>query len=194
MQVSMLPRSLKMSQLKQLVESFQDITYPKVTRSERGNKLFLETTIEELESLLKKYKNLTTVDHKARLLRDAIDFYLRRYHKFAIEGAIGAHYRETSIDINDCDFEHVIPQKIIRDMLIQGNLNLIQALNPPTCYLHKDNHKALKQSGWDSKTPSIWNFFKRYTNTFSANFETYNGKIVTDDWNLDDHYLHFNIK
>ena len=184
-----------MSKFKELIESFEEVHYPKVTRSEKGIALFRETTIEEIERLVDKYKNLTTVDQKARLLRDGIDFYLRRYHKFAIEGTIGGHYREVGVAPELCDFEHVIPQKTIRDMLLQGKLNIDQAMNPPTCLIHKENHVILKESGWDSKTPSVWHFFDRYTRTFTAEYKTYNGQDIKDPhaWTLEKHYNFFGI-
>jgi len=185
-----------MSKFKELIESFEEVHYPKVTRSEKGNALFRETTIEEIERLVDKYKNLTTIDQKARLLRDGIDFYLRRYHKFAIEGTIGGHYRESGVAPELCDFEHVIPQKTIRDMLIQGKLTIAQAMNPPTCLIHKENHVILKESGWDSKTPSVYHFFDRYTTVFEATFTTYNGQVINNphEWTLEQHYNFFNIK
>ena len=179
-----------MSEFRALVESFEEVSYPKVTRSEKGNALFREVCVQEIERLVATYQALTTIYQKARLIRDGIDFWLRRYHKFAIEGTVDGHYREVGVNSADCDFEHVIPQKIIRDMLLQGKLTIAQAMNPPTCLIHKDNHKALKGSGWDSKTPSVWHFFDRYTNVFTATFATYNGKAIANphEWTLDKHY------
>jgi hypothetical protein len=173
-----------------LIESFREVHYPKVTRSEEGYVLTRELVTSELERLLTTYRGLTVVNQRARLLRDGIDFWLRRYHGYAIGGGTGSHYRQVGVSENDCDFEHVIPQKIVRDMLIQNKLTITQAMNVPTCLIHKDLHKELKQSGWDSKTPSVWHFFDRYTNVFKAEFETHNGQAITDphNWTLDKHY------
>ena len=75
-------------------------------------------------------------------------------------------------------------------MLIQNKLTITQAMNVPTCLIHKDLHKELKQAGWDSKTPSVWHFFDRYTTVFQAEFETHNGQPIADphEWTLDKHY------
>jgi hypothetical protein len=184
-----------MSKFKTLVESFQEVNYPRVTRTADGNKLFEATVVAELDRLVTTYRGLTAVDQKARVLRDGIDFWLRRYHGFAIDGTIGAYYKEADLDPSECDFEHVIPQKIIRDMLIQGKLTPQQAMHPPTCLIHKDNHKMLKSTGWDSKTPSIWHFFDRYTKVFDCKLLTYTGQEITDphDWTLEKHYKYLNI-
>jgi len=128
-------------------------------------------------------------------VRDGIDLYLRRYQSYTIEFQIGSHYRQCGVDKNDCDFEHVIPQAKIRDMLIQGKLTIAQAMNPPTCLLHHEHHKSLKKTGWASKTPSLWNFFDRYTAIFDATYETAYGQLIENphDWTLEKHYEYFNI-
>jgi hypothetical protein len=173
-----------------LIESFREVNYPKVSRSEEGYVLTRELVIDELTRLVATYRGLTVVNQRARLIRDGIDFWLRRYHGYAIAGGTGSHYRQVGVNERDCDFEHVIPQKIVRDMLIQNKLTITQAMNVPTCLIHKDLHKELKQTGWDSKTPSVWHFFDRYTTVFQAEFETHNGQPIADphEWTLDKHY------
>lgn len=182
--------------LKSLVESFNEVNYPRVTRNADSYAKSEQFVVIELERLLSMYKELDTVDQTARLIRDGIDYWLRRYHGYSVEGSIGSHYRETGISAEHCDFEHVIPQAKIRDMLIQGKLTIRQAMNPPTCLINKENHIALKQAGWASKTPSIWHFFDRYTGVFTATFETFNGQPITDphNWTLGKHYEYFGIK
>lgn len=177
----------------QLVEGFQEVTYPKVVRnldSYEQSRKFIET---EVARLLSQYRSLTAVDQTARLIRDGIDLYLRRYHGYSIEGHIGSHYRQTGTDTGVCDFEHVIPQSKIRDLLIQDRLSIWQAMNPPTCLIHKDLHKDLKEQGLASKTPSPWNFWKRYE-SLAIQIETHNGQPVdTANWTLGDHYRYFGI-
>lgn len=184
-----------MNNFKDLIESFEEFNYPRVTRGPRSYELSEEFIFAEIERLLSMYKELTTVDQRARLIRDGIDMYLRRYHGYAVEGSIGSHYREVGVSSSLCDFEHVIPQAKIRDLLIKEKLTIRQAMNPPTCLIHKQNHIALKQAGWASKTPSIWHFFDRYTGVFTAQFETHNGQLITNphDWTLETHYNYFGI-
>jgi hypothetical protein len=185
-----------MTELKQLLESHQDINYPKVVRNEEGVILARECTVIELERLLEIYRGLTEVNQKARLVRDGIDFWLRRYHGYAIQGSLGGHYREAGVRTELCDFEHIIPQKTIRDLLIHGKLTINQAMNAPTCQLTKDKHQMLKEQGWASMTPSTWHFFDRYTNIFPISLETYNGQPITDPhaWTLQTHYDFFGIQ
>ena len=184
-----------MNKFKELVESFTEVNYPKVTRGEHSYTQSREFIEEEISRLLEMYRSLTSVDQKARLIRDGIDMYLRRYHDYAIQGNIGSHYRQVGIDRLECDFEHIIPQSKIRDLLIQNKLSIRQAMNPPTCLIERRHHVTLKQEGWGSKTPSIWHFFDRYTLVFDEKFETFNGQPIEDlhNWTLEEHYKFFNI-
>ena len=141
------------------------------------------------------YRGLTKLDQRARLIRDGIDLYLRRGHGYSIEGSIGSHYRQVGVDIKNCIFEHMIPQSRIRDLLIQDRISIRQAMNPPTCLISKENDVLLSKSGYNNKTPSYWHFFDRYTKTFDATYETFNGQVIADphDWTLWEHYKHFGI-
>ena len=141
------------------------------------------------------YQSLTTLDQRARLIRDGIDLYLRRGHNYTIEGNIGAHYEEVGVDINNCIFEHMIPQSRIRDLLIQDRISIEQAMNPPTCLISKSHDAQLSKSGFNNKTPSYWNFFDRYTKVFTAQYETFNGQEITDphNWTLAKHYEFFGV-
>jgi hypothetical protein len=50
----------------------------------------------------------------------------------------------------------------------------------------------LKEAGWASHTPDLWYPFKRYTQVFAAEFETYDGvKIDPETWTLEQHYAYF---
>lgn len=184
-----------MSRLKQLVEGFTPVTYSRVQRGDRAYKETYELTVVELDRLVKEYKKLTQVGQTARLIRDAIDHWIRRYHGYAIEGSIGSHYIEVGVDRANCVFEHVIPAAKVRDMLLAGVLTVKQALNTPTCLISKRNDDILREEGHVSSSPDYYNFFKRYNVFDEARFVTYNGQVVEnlDTWTLDDHYQFFNI-
>lgn len=187
---------MKKSDFQALVESYEHVEYTKVKRDQRAYTQTAAFVSRGLKMCLWFYKRLNEANQVARLCRDMIDILLRRYHEYAIQGNIQAHYREQGVSKKDCDFEHVIPQKVIRDMLIQGKLTIEQAMNPPTCLISKAHHIALKKAGWASKTPDVYHFFDRYTNVFTANFETYNGQVIADphNWTLEKHYIYFGIK
>ena len=183
-----------MTSLKTLVENFQEVHYPRVIRNSNSYIQSEEFIKGEISRLLGMYEKLTTVNQTARLIRDGIDMYLRRYHGYSIEGNIGSHYRQKDVTADVCDFEHVIPQAKIRDLLIQQRITIDQAMNPPTCLIHKDLHRTLKEEGWASKTPDIYYFWRRYTNIFNIEIEVFNGRSIdTSSWNLDDHYSYFSI-
>lgn len=181
--------------LRENVEGFAEVRYSKVVRNSKAYEQTKKFILAEVQRLIELYEQLDAVDQTARLTRDGIDFWLRRAHGYNIEGDIGSHYRQKDVQAQDCDFEHVIPQAKIRDLLIQGRITVHQAMNPPTCLIDKELHRQLKDEGWASRTPDIWNFWKRYTNVFEAEFETHNGvAIVTDAWNLGKHFEYFGIE
>lgn len=185
-----------MNNLKKLVEAFAPVNYSRVQRGDKAYKETYELTVRELERLVNEYKTLQQVGQTARLLRDSIDHWIRRYHGYAIEGAIGSHYKEVGVDLSNCVFEHVIPAAKVRDMLLQGVLTVKQALNTPTCLISKRNDEILREEGHVSSSPDYWNFFKRYEVFDEANFITYNGEVISDTakWTLADHYKFFNIE
>lgn len=186
---------MKKSDFQKLVESYEPIEYNKVKRDQRSYEQTTAFVSRGLKMCLWFYRKLNEANQVARLCRDVIDYLLRRAHKYNIAENIGAHYREKNLDKQNCDFEHVVPEKVIRDMLIQGKLTIEQAMNPPTCLINKCNHVALKKAGWDSKTPSVYHFFDRYTQVFDSAFETYNGQPIADlhNWTLEKHYQYFGI-
>ena len=182
-----------MSTLKTLVESFVKKTYKKVQRGDRSYRDTYKITVSELERLVDMYKDCIDEDQTARLIRDSIDHWIRRYHDYSIRGDIGAHYRQVGIEQGDTVFEHVIPANEIRDMLIEGKLTVKQALNAPTCLIKKADDVKLRKSGLSASSPSRWFFFRRYLGLESV-FTTYNGHSVDlDKWTLEDHYRLFNI-
>jgi hypothetical protein len=51
---------------------------------------------------------------------------------------------------------------------------------------------ALKDAGWASHTPDMWLPFKRYSNVFDAEFQTYDGTpIDPETWTLERHFDYF---
>jgi len=68
-----------------------------------------------------------------------------------------------------------------------------QACNMPTCKLSKERDDKLREAGWASKTPDIYNFWKRYEYSFETKdlFETYDGVNVNTAMTLDEHFERF---
>jgi hypothetical protein len=184
-------------QLKEAVEGFKEINYRQVMveRNEDAYRITEDFIQGEVSRLVEMYRNLTVLDQRARLIRDGIDLYLRRGHGYNIGGSIGSHYREVDVDVANCIFEHMIPQARIRDLLIQDRISIKQAMNAPTCLISPENNDLLNKAKLNNKTPSYWNFFDRYTKSFTAQFETFNGQAITDphDWTLGKHYKFFGV-
>jgi len=178
------------------IQSFKPQTYPRV---KRGADTHIESRMlveAEINRLLESYHVLKDSNHshgerqKLRLLRDAIDHWLRRYQGYVIQGGVGSHYVEVGISGKRI-FEHVIPTRDALDMLIQKKLNVAQAMNIPTCLISKDNDIKLRQAGLVKTNPDPWNFFKRY-DVLKADFSMYDGTHIDPDcWTLAHHYEHF---
>lgn len=183
-----------MSNLKQLVESFLKRNYRKVRRDDKAYRQTLDITTSELARLLEMYQTCIDEDQTARLIRDSIDHWIRRYHDYVIRGNIGSHYVAAGIKQGETVFEHIIPANIVRDMLIQGKLTINQALNTPTCLISKVDDEILRKSGLVSSTPNNWHFFDRYQ-VLNTKFKTWNGIEVTDlhQWTLEKHFEIFNV-
>jgi hypothetical protein len=185
--------------LKESMQNMRGKKYVNVKRNDKAYEQALSTTIEELERLVDLYQTTVTEDDmRARLLRDSIDHWIRRYHKYAIQGKIKSHYHQRGVSLvaEDCIFEHVIPASTIRDKLIAGELTITQALNVPTCRVSRKVDAALRQKGLHDTTPDGWFFFKRYKLALdSIAIETYNGQPVTDlnTWTLQNHFDFFGI-
>lgn len=182
-----------MEQLKLLVEGYRQKNYHRVHRNDESYRQTLELTVQELERLVKMYKEHFAEDQTARLIRDCIDHWIRRYHDYCVRGSIGSHYREVGVVQGESVFEHVIPASSVRDMLIEGRLSITQALNTPTCLVKKSSDDNLRANGLSSTSPNNWNFFKRYS-VLGSHFTTYNGKDIPDQWSLEDHFKLFDIK
>ena len=183
-----------MNTLRESVSSFNSINHGRVIRNGESYVQTESYIREVIESSLTEYSAITETNQRARLIRDNIDFMLRRYHGYCIKDRIGAHYRQVGLRHSDpTDFEHVIPASVIRDLLIYKRISINEAMNPPTCILHRDQHKLLAEQGLASKSHDIWNFWTRYKGLDLELATHDNTKIDKTTWNLGDHYEYFNV-
>lgn len=179
--------------LKESLEKFVAPVYGKTRRTQETYKTVATRCSQQLVRLVQEYLAVENDQQLLREIRNDIDYYLRRYHKYCIEERDGmkAHYHEVGAD-EDCDFEHLIPASRIRDLLISGIITVEQALNTPTVRLSRAKHMALKDAGWASHTPDMWLPFRRYSQVFDAKFETYDGtSIDPETWTLERHFDYF---
>ena len=178
-----------------LKENLDKFVQPVYSKAKRGAETYSATAnyvYDKLKIAVKEYHNSEDDVQTRRLIRDTIDFHLRRYHGYCIKENIGSHYRQVGIE-GKAVFEHMIPNAVIRDLLLAGVLTPEQACNPPTCTLSVDNDKLLRQAGWASKTPDVYNFWERYKYCFETQglFETYTGTVVDTNMTLEDHFNRF---
>jgi len=183
---------------KLLESSVQGFVYPDYGRVIRDGTAYVATdrfVRRGLKICLLLYSKIERLDQTARLIRDAIDFLLRRYHGYSVQGRIKAHYRDQSIRANDkTDFEHVIPASVLTALLIQGRISVDLAMNPPTCLIKKKHHRLLQQHGYGNRTPDVFWFWRRY-NLLGIDIETHDGtKVDFNNWNLATHCEYFKIK
>jgi hypothetical protein len=179
--------------LKESLEQFIAPVYGKTKRTSETYKTVADHCSQAIDNLAQQYLGVENNQQKLREIRNDIDYYLRRYHRYCIEerNGMSAHYHEIGAD-SDTDFEHLIPASRIRDLMLSGVLTVEQALNAPTVKLSRSKHVALKDAGWASHTPDMWLPFVRYDCVFLAKFETYDGKeIDTKTWTLQQHYDYF---
>lgn len=178
-----------------LQEALENFAQPVYTRTKRSPESYAATAAyvtANLERLVDLYRNTKNDEQTYRLIRDDIDNALRRYHQYCIKENIGAHYVERGLEGNGI-FEHMVPASTIRDLLIARVITSEQACNMPTCKLSKDKDDTLREAGWASKTPDIYNFWKRYEYSFDVDgvFTTYDGVRVNTNMTLDDHFKRF---
>lgn len=177
--------------LQESIGNFQEFSY---TRVKRGNESYADTlhiTKSELDRYVVLYREGGNAQH-LRLIRDAIDHWLRRYHGYSIRGSIGSHYKTSmGVKAKNKIFEHVIPASKTRDMLLQGVLTTEQAINMPTCFVSKQQDISLNKSGRVSSSSNLWLFFERY-NVFRDKITTYDGTPVDPEtWTLEKHFEYF---
>lgn len=179
--------------LKESLKQFTPPVYGKTKRTTDTYKTVAAHCTRNLNRLVVEYKSVKNNQQLLRELRNDIDYYLRRYHEYCIQQRDGmkAHYHEVGAD-KDCDFEHLIPAARIRDLLLDGTITVEQALNTPTVRLSRAKHHALKDAGWASKTPDMWLPFVRYSNVFTATYQTHDGTTIDPEtWTLEKHYEYF---
>ena len=180
--------------LKESLEAFIAPVYGKSKRSPASYKTVAIHCSLHIDRLVKEYQTVINDQQRLREIRNDIDYYLRRYHKYCIEERDGmkAHYHEIGADA-ETDFEHLIPAARIRDLLLANSITTEQALNAPTVKLSRAKHMLLKDAGWASKTPNMWLPFTRYTNVFAADYQTHDGTAIDPaSWTLEKHYEYFN--
>jgi hypothetical protein len=179
--------------LKESLQQFTAPVYGKTQRSAKTYQTVAQHCTSHLNRLIEEYRTVRNDQQLLRELRNDIDEKLRRYHEYCIKQRVGmgAHYHEIGADA-ETDFEHLIPAARIRDLLLANTITVEQALNAPTVRLSRAKHAQLKEAGWASHTPDMWLPFRRYSQVFTAVFETHDGtQIDPETWTLDDHFDYF---
>ncbi len=179
--------------LQESLEQFTAPVYGKTKRTSDTYQTVADYCTKNLERLIAEYRSVKNNQQLLREIRNDIDYYLRRYHEYCIKQRDGmaAHYHEQGAD-EDTDFEHLIPAARIRDLLLAGVITVVQALNAPTVKLSRSKHAELKEAGWASTTPDMWIPFRRYSQVFTAKFETHDGTAIDQEaWTLEDHFNYF---
>ena len=179
--------------LQELLEQFTAPVYGKTRRTAETYQTVASYCTGNLIRLVVEYNAIQNDQQLMREIRNDIDTYLRRYHEYCIKQRDGmsAHYHEQGAD-EDTDFEHLIPAARIRDLLLAGVVTVVQALNAPTVKLSRAKHALLKEAGWASNTPDMWLPFRRYSQVFSAQFETHDGTAIDpESWTLEQHFNYF---
>ena len=174
------------------LESFVQTRYKAITRNGSTYVQTYQWAKQGIERVLLVLREHSKQDQSARLMRDEIDFHLKRCHDYCIKERIGAHYKEVGRRRKDCDFEHVIPKAVVRELLIYDKISIDEALNIPTCLLGSENHTIINKVNVSS-TPDIVDFWRRYRETLpDIKIETYNGlQVDLNNWNFWTHYHFF---
>lgn len=147
-------------------------------------------THQELQRLLDLYTSHGQEDQTARLWRDSMDHWIRRYHGYCVVDEIGSHYREVGLTEKGI-LEHVIPLSNVRTLMIAGRLTIEQTLNAPVCRISREKDIMLRQNGLVNRTPDLWHFFKRYQD-LGIEIHDVDGKLIDlETWSLEDHYNKF---
>lgn len=179
--------------LKESLEQFTAPVYGKTRRTADTYRTVADHCTQHLQRLVQEYRGVKNNQQLLREIRNDIDYYLRRYHEYCIKQRDGmsAHYHEVGAD-EDTDFEHLIPAARVRDLLLADVFTVEQALNAPTVKLSRAKHAELKDAGWASTTPDMWLPFRRYSQVFTAVFETHDGTAIDPEtWTLEKHFEYF---
>lgn len=175
--------------LQESIENFRQPVYVRTRRSPETYAATAKYVVRRLNELCNEYDATRNDQQTARLIRDDVDNALRRYHEYCIKQNIGAHYIDQHCEDNGI-FEHIVPNRLVRDMLLHDVITPEQACNMPTCRLSGDKDVLLREAGWTSRTPDIYNFWTRYTNCFPVDgvFVTHDGVEVSSAMTLDQHF------
>jgi hypothetical protein len=185
-----------MVKLKEQLESFVQTNPTNVKRNGDSYDKTHKFVTRVVKFSVFAYRRLQSLDMTARLLRDLMDWALRRYHEYCILQNFGAHYREVGIKTKKGNvFEHVFPARLARDLLIHGIFDTEQAMNVPTCLLSKKNDVILNKK-FSKSTPDMYYVFRRYEQAIPGiKIETVHGQPVDlHNWTMEDHFKLFNIK
>lgn len=185
----------------QLEESVRNLRAPNYGKVQRTGDSYVATQ-RWAERLLKiclmLYRRIERLDQTARLLRDTMEFAVRRYHGYNFEYKKQTHYRDSAIPFNQTHglvIEHVIPVRLLIAGLLQEKLPIGLVLNPPICLLTKASDLVLESEGLGDTTPDVWWFWKRYSVLNNLTIVTNQGEVVDlATWNLGTHCNYFNIK
>jgi hypothetical protein len=164
-------------------------TYKRVVRSESTYKQTEELLASELTRLLEYYRKLDGAQ-SMRLVRDLIDFCLRRFHQYGVKERHGAHYVQDGC-CGPQIFEHLVPQKVLRDLLLHEEISIKYAMHAPTVWISRENNSKLQKSGLISTTNDVVFPFRRYLSAgIDSSFITLRGESIEDlsNWSLHDHF------
>lgn len=192
--------------LQESTQGFQPSSYGRIQRSGETYVATERFTRRVVTLALKLYRRIERLDQFARLLRDVMEWALRRHHDYCIKerlGKPGAHYRDASIQPGEqrgLIFEHVIPVRYLMNMLIHNRICIDLAMNPPTCLLRKAQDSLLSKPvhqggfGLGDRTPCPFNFWQRYQGLNIDIVTHTNDPIDQTTWTLWDHYQKFVVK
>lgn len=170
------------------IRGFVQTRHTPVRRDGKFHEQTYNFTHRNLTQIVAEYQTLTSHDQHSKLLRDNADQLLRSFHRYTIEGSVKAHYRQVGLVRGE--FEHVIPLKLIIDLLLSSNqlLTVPQAMAAPTCIISTEKHRELAKLKLASSTPDPINFWSRYS-ALNIQIETYNRIPVNQTtWDLAQHY------
>ncbi len=179
--------------LQESLQNFRQPVYGKTQRTPDTYRTLARRCHDQIVKFVNEYHSTTNDQQLLREIRNDIDEKIRRYHEYCIKqrDGMGAHYHEQGTE-GETDFEHLIPAARIRDLLLANVITVTQALNAPTVKLSREKHIQLGEAGWASHTPDMWRPFRRYSQVFDAQFETYDGtQIDPETWTLEQHFNYF---
>ena len=187
---------MELQRLEESVRGFHPPHYGRVQRSGESYQATRQFTERVVTVAVRLYQRIERLDQTARLIRDLIEWALRRYHGYAIKERIRAHYRDRSIQPHEKQnlvFEHVIPVRYVIGLLLLSRITVEQAMNPPTCTLRKADHDRLEDLHLGDTTPDVWNFWQRYDD-LGLDIVTHDGTAVDQTtWTLGSHVQYFDI-